>query len=219
MADIKIIKNWNAARRIIDNMNDIFKNNTVFEGNNTVIKDKDRIFVLFKNNNDIIKNKLANTNDLIKSLSFYFLISNSEDYIRFLLNFSFGVCEYNATQKQMLSYNSRIIGYEGIINYYDIILDPVNNELLPDLIMKFALSHNKYINSTDFDNKYIKTISNIINLDPNEEATVNIYSIEKNIKNFLSQNKNKEEEIDNVKKKIIFNGYDDIFLNKLNVKI
>jgi predicted ATP-dependent Lon-type protease len=85
--------------------------------------------------------------------------------------------------------------------------------------MKFALSHNKYINSTDFDNKYIKTISNIINLDPNEEATVNIYSIEKNIKNFLSQNKNKEEEIDNVKKKIIFNGYDDIFLNKLNVKI
>lgn len=219
MADIKIIKNWNAARRIIDNMNDIFKNNTVFEGNNTVIKDKDRIFVLFKNNNDIIKNKLVNTNDLIKSLSFYFLISNSEDYIRFLLNFSFGVCEYNATQKQMLSYNSRIIGYEGIINYYDIILDPVNNELLPDLIMKFALSHNKYINSTDFDNKYIKTISNIINLDPNEEATVNIYSIEKNIKNFLSQNKNKEEEIDNVKKKIIFNGYDDIFLNKLNVKI
>lgn len=219
MVDIKIIKNWNAARRIIDNMNDIFKNNTVFEGNNTVIKDKDRIFVLFKNNNDIIKNKLVNTNDLIKSLSFYFLISNSEDYIRFLLNFSFGVCEYNATQKQMLSYNSRIIGYEGIINYYDIILDPVNNELLPDLIMKFALSHNKYINSTDFDNKYIKTISNIINLDPNEEATVNIYSIEKNIKNFLSQNKNKEEEIDNVKKKIIFNGYDDIFLNKLNVKI
>lgn len=219
MADIKIIKNWNAARRIIDNMNDIFKNNTVFEGNNTVIKDKDRIFVLFKNNNDIIKNKLANTNDLIKSLSFYFLISNSEDYIRFLLNFSFGVCEYNATQKQMSSYNSRIIGYEGIINYYDIILDPVNNELLPDLIMKFALSHNKYINSTDFDNKYIKTISNIINLDPNEEATVNIYSIEKNIKNFLSQNKNKEEEIDIVKKKIIFNGYDDIFLSKLNVKI
>ena len=219
MVDIKIIKNWNAARRIIDNMNDIFKNNTVFEGNNTVIKDKDRIFVLFKNNNDIIKNKLANTNDLIKSLSFYFLISNSEDYIRFLLNFSFGVCEYNATQKQMSSYNSRIIGYEGIINYYDIILDPVNNELLPDLIMKFALSHNKYINSTDFDNKYIKTISNIINLDPNEEATVNIYSIEKNIKNFLSQNKNKEEEIDIVKKKIIFNGYDDIFLNKLNVKI
>lgn len=219
MVDIKIIKNWNAARRIIDNMNDIFKNNTVFEGNNTVIKDKDRIFVLFKNNNDIIKNKLANTNDLIKSLSFYFLISNSEDYIRFLLNFSFGVCEYNATQKQMSSYNSRIIGYEGIINYYDIILDPVNNELLPDLIMKFALSHNKYINSTDFDNKYIKTISNIINLDPNEEATVNIYSIEKNIKNFLSQNKNKEEEIDIVKKKIIFNGYDDIFLSKLNVKI
>lgn len=219
MVDIKIIKNWNAARRIIDNMNDIFKNNTVFEGNNTVIKDKDRIFVLFKNNNDIIKNKLANTNDLIKSLSFYFLISNSEDDIRFLLNFSFGVCEYNATQKQMSSYNSRIIGYEGIINYYDIILDPVNNELLPDLIMKFALSHNKYINSTDFDNKYIKTISNIINLDPNEEATVNIYSIEKNIKNFLSQNKNKEEEIDIVKKKIIFNGYDDIFLSKLNVKI
>ena len=219
MVDIKIIKDWNAARRIIDNMNDIFKNNTVFEGNNTVIKDKDRIFVLFKNNNDIIKNKLANTNDLIKSLSFYFLISNSEDDIRFLLNFSFGVCEYNATQKQMSSYNSRIIGYEGIINYYDIILDPVNNELLPDLIMKFALSHNKYINSTDFDNKYIKTISNIINLDPNEEATVNIYSIEKNIKNFLSQNKNKEEEIDIVKKKIIFNGYDDIFLSKLNVKI
>ncbi len=194
-----------------------------------ILSNGDDILIVIDDKYDIIKSKLTNVSKLKKSLMFRLSLGSlsGSDAICIMIHFNFGYTNNNNKFHE-------IIGYKKD----NIILDPADNELLPELMEEFSLLHQEYINNIKLDEEDINMIVNYIfpeNIDGFIEKlsikTINnIFDLELFKNELLSLAKSwdmdkgnswdmnkKRNIVRNIVRDLIFNGYDRNFLMKLKI--
>jgi hypothetical protein len=196
-----------------------------------ILSKGDDILIVIDDKYDIIKSKLTNVSKLKKSLMFRLSLGfiSGSDAICIMIHFNFGYTNNNNKFHE-------IIGYKKD----NIILDPADNELLPELMEEFSLLHQEYINNIKLDEEDINMILNYILLEYTDKSTIdlkqkltvktinNISDLELFKNELLSLAKkdnmiqsiveeNKKNIIKNIIMDLVFNGYDKSFLAKLKI--